>query len=98
MKPLLVSVTIYSRPNCHLCDQMKAVVARVAQSLAFAVEHIDISGNRDLESRYGDEVPVLELDGQKAAKYRITETELVRIVKARTDGPGVDGSKTREGN
>jgi len=76
-------VTIYSRPDCHLCDEMKAVVARVARSLPLAVEHVDISGNAELEEKYGGEVPVLIVDGRKAAKYRVTEDEIRRLVLGR---------------
>jgi thiol-disulfide isomerase/thioredoxin len=77
-----VVLTLYSRPGCHLCDDMKAVIARViARSPApMSVEEIDISSDPDLESRYGVEIPVLLVDGRKAAKYRITEQELTRIV------------------
>jgi glutaredoxin len=78
-------MTIYSRPGCHLCDEMKEVVRRVTASAepAVEIEEIDISTDPDLEARYGQEIPVLLVDGKKAAKYRITEGELTRIVRAR---------------
>jgi glutaredoxin len=79
----VTSVTIYSRPDCHLCDEMKEVVARAARSLSLVVAHVDISGDADLEARYGHEIPVLEINGRKAAKYRVSEGELRRIVGAR---------------
>jgi hypothetical protein len=81
----MTTVTIYSRPGCHLCDEMKAVVKRVAQSVAISLSEIDISGDGALEASYGLEVPVLVVDGRKAAKYRITEGELRRILSARQD-------------
>ena len=82
----MTALTIYSRAGCHLCDEMKAVVRRVVDSTVapIAVEEIDISTDPDLEARYGVEIPVLLVDGRKAAKYRITEGELTRIVRART--------------
>jgi len=82
----VTALTIYSRAGCHLCDEMKAVVRRVVDSTVapIAVEEIDISTDPDLEARYGVEIPVLLVDGRKAAKYRITEGELTRIVRART--------------
>lgn len=72
------ALRIYSRPGCHLCDEMKAVVERVARRVPIDLEEIDISTDPDLERRYGQEIPVLEIDGRKAAKYRITEDDLVR--------------------
>lgn len=79
---VVIELTIYSRPGCHLCDEMKAVVARVASfSLSpISVEEIDISTDAELERRYGLEVPVLMVNGRKAAKYRIGEEELRRLL------------------
>jgi glutaredoxin len=86
----VISLTIYSRPGCHLCDDMKALVARVAHTsaLPITVEEIDISTDPALEARYGLEIPVLLADGRRVAKYRVTEAELTRMLTARADGSG----------
>lgn len=83
----MIAFTIYSRPGCHLCDEMKAVVERVAGSTtpAATIDVIDISSDPDLESRYGLEIPVLLVNGKKAAKYRVSEGELARILGARVE-------------
>ncbi|HEY7172721.1 MAG TPA: glutaredoxin family protein [Vicinamibacterales bacterium] len=80
----MTRITIYSRPGCHLCDEMKAVVTRVARGVPLDIEEIDISGDADLEARYGLEIPVLLVEGRKAAKYRIGEDELRRLIAGRT--------------
>lgn len=84
----IAHLTIYTRPGCHLCDDMKAIVARVAGALphAIAIGEVDISSDRELERLYGEEIPVLFVNGRKAAKYRITESELRRILEARSSG------------
>jgi len=69
-------VVLYSKPGCHLCDEMKHVVDRVLARRPFSLSVIDISTDPELGARYGLEIPVLEIDGRKAAKYRITEREL----------------------
>jgi glutaredoxin len=79
----VISLTIYSRPGCHLCDEMKAVVNRVAESIPLQLEEIDISTSRELEERYGLEIPVLMVEGKKAAKYRVGEEELRRVLAGR---------------
>lgn len=84
----MTHVIIYSRPGCHLCEEMKSLVERVGLSIPIAVQEIDISGDEQLESLYGLEVPVLMVEGEKAAKYRVTEGDLRRIVAGRTGGPG----------
>jgi hypothetical protein len=75
----VIRATIYSRPGCHLCDEMKAIVARVAASIPMQIEEVDISSDPALEERYGLEIPVLLLNGKKAAKYRVREDELRRM-------------------
>ena len=79
----MTQATIYSRPGCHLCDEMKSVVERVSRTIAISATEVDISQDPELEARYGLEIPVLMIDGKKAAKYRVTETELRRILAGR---------------
>ena len=79
----MTSLQIYTRPGCHLCDEMKAVVERLAHSLPLAIEEIDVSTDPELERRYGHEIPVLVIDGTKVAKYRIAEGTLRRMLTAR---------------
>ena len=82
----MIVLTVYSRPGCHLCDEMKAVVQRVVhtETTPIQVEEIDISTDPELEARYGLEIPVLLVDGRKVAKYRVTDGDLRRIVGNRT--------------
>ena len=86
----MLALTIYSRPGCHLCDDMKALVQRVARThgKGIVVEEIDISTDPELESRYGLEIPVLMLNGRKIAKYRISESALSRALADSTQGRG----------
>ena len=76
-------VTLYSRPGCHLCDDMKAVVSRVARTISMTIEEVDISGDPELEKLYDLEIPVLMIDGKKAAKIRVTEDALRRLIVGR---------------
>ena len=64
---------------------MKVIVRRVAQAQEppVTIEEIDISTDPGLETRYGLEIPVLLVDGRKAAKYRVTDAELTRMLAAR---------------
>jgi hypothetical protein len=79
----LPALTLYSRPGCHLCDEMKAVVDLVARWVPFTIDIIDVSSDPRLEAQYGLEIPVLLINGRKAAKHRVTEHELRRMLKAR---------------
>ena len=82
----MIAIAIYSRPGCHLCEEMKAVVQTVVrrENASVTIDEIDISTDPALESRYGLEIPVLMVDGKKAAKYRVTEDAVTRMLAART--------------
>jgi thiol-disulfide isomerase/thioredoxin len=76
---------LYSRPGCHLCEEMATAIRRVAQAgnVAAEIEEVDISADPNLEERYGLEIPVLEIDGRRIAKYRISDDALRRALGAR---------------
>lgn len=76
-------LTLYTRSGCHLCEDMKAVVRQVAHQIPLDLEEVDITARPGLEAKYGLEVPVLLIDGRKAAKIRITETQLLRKLAGR---------------
>ena len=63
---------LYHREDCHLCDEMRAVVEAVGRDMRFALEEVDVDGDPALAAVYGEEVPVLLVNGRKAFKYRVT--------------------------
>jgi hypothetical protein len=81
----VIALTIYSRPGCHLCDEMKAVVQRAPDRCRSRSKKSTSRATR-ARRRYGSEIPVLMVNGKKVAKYRITEEELTRMVMARSGG------------
>jgi glutaredoxin len=71
-------LTLYTRPGCHLCDNLKDTVVRVGRQHAFELTEVDISRDPALERQYGRDIPVLFIDGTEAARHRIDEMELRR--------------------
>jgi len=69
---------LYSRKDCCLCDEMKNVIHRVAARVPLALEEIDVDSSPELAQQYGNDVPLLFVNGRKAFKYRVTEKELKR--------------------
>jgi hypothetical protein len=65
-------LTLYTRPGCHLCEVMKAEVARARAAPPFVLEEVDISGDAELEARHGLSIPVLAIEGRPAFKGRLT--------------------------
>jgi len=71
-----IRVTIYSKADCHLCEEMDAVVAEVGRERPLEVEHVDITTDPALAAKYGHEIPVMLIEGRKAFKGRCTDKEL----------------------
>lgn len=70
-------LTLYTRPGCHLCDEMKAVVRRVQGQVACELTEVDISRDEALLKRYGRHIPVLVADGVEVARTRVGVAELL---------------------
>jgi len=77
-----VQIDIYSRPGCHLCDEAKEIVERVRGRIPFALSVINIETDPELEKKYGEQIPVVFINGNKAFKYHVNEAELEQKVKA----------------
>ncbi|MER7002094.1 glutaredoxin family protein [Dactylosporangium sp. NPDC000555] len=69
-------LVLYTRPGCHLCEDAKAVLDRVAAATGEGFTEIDITGDDDLEEEYGFRIPVLLLDGKEHGYWRVEEDRL----------------------
>ena len=58
-------LTLYGKPGCHLCDDARAAVAEVGQSIDFELTEVDVSADPRLHHRYGERIPVLDVDGEE---------------------------------
>jgi glutaredoxin len=72
---------LYTRKDCCLCEEMKSTLRRVADRVSFALEEIDVDTSPVLQEKYGNDVPVLFINGRKAFKYRLTARELEKKLK-----------------
>lgn len=71
-------MVVYSRADCHLCDEARAVVAAVCAEMGETWQEIDIDAEPALVERYGDYVPVVEVDGVQQGFWRIDAARLAR--------------------
>lgn len=69
-------VLLYGRSGCHLCDDARAVVAAVTAELGTGFDEVDVDTDPDLVRRYGDEVPVVCVDGRQVGFWRIDPARL----------------------
>ena len=78
-------LTLYGKPGCCLCDDAKAAIESVRARRPFELREVDVSTDPVLHARYGERIPVLELDGEALFEYVIEPEELRRMLD--TVGP-----------
>jgi glutaredoxin len=64
-------VTVYSRHGCHLCEDAVKTLENLREELAFEIEIIYIDGDAELEKLYGNEVPVIHINGEHHDFYKV---------------------------
>jgi hypothetical protein len=74
-------VVMYSRRQCGLCDDARAVVLAERDRSRFDFDEVFIDGDAELEDAYGVRVPLLEVDGVEAFEYRVDPKALHGLVR-----------------
>ena len=69
-------ICLLSRPGCHLCDDAREVIARVAGELGVGWTERDITASHDDVREYGDMIPVTFVDGIQHDFWRVDEARL----------------------
>ena len=82
-----VQVVLYTRPGCHLCDEMKREIIRSGCAELYTLEEIDIESDPEIFARYQFEIPVLFINGVEAFRHRVRTDQFKAYVTALTDGP-----------
>jgi glutaredoxin len=67
-------VVLFHAQGCHLCERARDVLDRVGAPY----ESVDITGDDELEARYREWLPVVEIDGARAFVYYVDEAALRR--------------------
>lgn len=71
-----VRVRVLTRAGCHLCAEAEAAVARVCAATGTGWDVLDVDTDPELRAEYGDQVPVVLLDGREHASFRVDEPRL----------------------
>jgi glutaredoxin len=74
-------VTLYTRPGCHLCEEVKAAIAPLLREFGAALREINVDDDPVLRGRYGSDVPVIFLGARKAAKHRVNLVQFRRQLR-----------------
>jgi glutaredoxin len=72
----MIELILYTRRDCDLCREMEELLERELPRFVVELRRIEIDGDSALEASYGQEVPVLFVNGRKAFKFRCTPRDL----------------------
>ena len=73
-------VRLYTRDACHLCDDAREVVRSVCARAEVSWSEVDIDADPGLAHKYGEYVPVVEVDGVQQGFWRIDPARLARLL------------------
>ena len=74
------TVTLYGRPDCHLCDEARAALERVRATHPFRFVERDIEADDVLFKRYLERIPVVAVDGEELFDFFVDEERLRRTL------------------
>jgi glutaredoxin len=79
-----MKVVLYHAEGCHLCERAIQVVRSVREDVPFDLEEVDIGGDPELEARYREWLPVVEIDGERVFVYYVDPDAFRRKVAAQS--------------
>lgn len=74
-------VTLYTKPGCHLCDDALNALQRVQKVQPFTLEEVNVQADPALLAEYGEQIPVVTLNGAFLFEYEVDETRLRQLLK-----------------
>jgi hypothetical protein len=77
-------LTLYTKPGCHLCEELADLLEELRPTWRFSVGEIDITRDADLFARYRYEIPVLVCGTEEIARGRVDARDLVERLKTLT--------------
>ena len=63
---------IYSKPDCHLCEEAKVAIKAAGCSTQFNLEEVNIESDPELKRRYRYDIPVITINGVEAFRHRVS--------------------------
>ena len=69
-------ITVIGKPDCHLCHDARAVVARVCGELGLPWEELSILDDPGLMDEFWEKIPVIQVDGRTVDFWTVDEDRL----------------------
>ena len=79
----MARITLIGKPGCHLCDDARVVVEKVAADTGAGWQELSILDDDGLRERYAELIPVVLVDGEQHDFYRVDESRLRAALQGR---------------
>ena len=84
---VLINVTLYSRPDCKLCDEVREDLKSLQKKFPHRLAEVNIDSDPTLQKAYFDQIPIIEV-GPYKLKAPITRKSLEMTLGAASDRRG----------
>jgi glutaredoxin len=81
-----IHIRIFSRQSCHLCEVARAQLEQARRQYEFSLEEIDVDADAELARLYGNDVPVVTVNGKVRFRGMINPVLLRRLLRAAERG------------
>jgi hypothetical protein len=75
-------VTLYGKPDCHLCDDAEERLASLSRRVGLTYRKVDIQSSPELLERFRYRIPVIEVEGGAILDWPVTSEEMWTAVQA----------------
>ena len=82
----MIELTLIGKPDCHLCEDARAVVQDVLaefDAASFGLKELSILDDPQLHEQYVEEIPVLLIDGTVHNIWRVDPARLRSALQGR---------------
>jgi glutaredoxin len=76
------AVTLYSKPDCHLCDEAEDRLAGLSRRYGLRYRKVDIQTSPELFDRFRYRIPVIEVEGGATLDWPVTQEQMWTAVRA----------------
>ena len=73
-------ITLIGKPDCHLCHDARAVLARVCGDLGLGWEELSILDDPSLYDEFWEKIPVVQVEERTVDFWTIDEDRLRRVI------------------
>lgn len=76
----MITFTVYSRQECHLCEDLLAQLIQLQQVYDFKITEVDVDSSPQLIEQYGSQVPVVTCGDEQLCHYFLDQAAVMQVL------------------